>query len=248
MLRNAVVLGGLGQMGTLISRSLSESGIGVTSVDARGRAPEDISSLTFVHSDVAVLGRELKLAIASADCVCVCLPEKITLQIASSLAEAMPEGSLWVDSLSVKSGVVRAIEMQSDRIQVLSINPMFAPVMGWVGHAVAVVEVSSGAKSEFFKQLLRAWGARLEVVGAEEHDNLTAAIQVATHAAIISFGAVLLSSNYDLEKALRLSTPPHRLMLTLLDRMTTQSAEVYWDIQAYHPQGSLVRKQTDEFA
>jgi hypothetical protein len=32
-------------------------------------------------------------------------------------------------------------------------------------------------------------------------------------------------------------------MLTLLQRMTAQSAEVYWDIQAYHPLGSLVREQ-----
>ena len=243
MFRTAVILGGLGQAGTLISRSLRDSGIGVTLVDARSQITNEAHGMAFLQSDVAVFEPELKTAIASSECVCVCLPEKITMRIASRLAAAMPDESLWIDTLSVKSSVVHAIEAQTGRVQVLSINPMFAPAMGWAGGAVAVIEASAGSKSAFFKELLRAWGARLEVVGAEEHDRLTASIQVATHAAVLSFGAALLSLNIDLESALRLSTPPHRLLLTLLHRMTTQSPEVYWDIQAYHPLAGRVREE-----
>ena len=243
MFRTAVILGGLGQAGTLISRSLRDSGIGVTLVDARSQITNEAHGMAFLQSDVAVFEPELKTAIASSECVCVCLPEKITMRIASRLAAAMPDESLWIDTLSVKSSVVHAIEAQTGRVQVLSINPMFAPAMGWAGGAVAMVEASAGSKSAFFKELLRAWGARLEVVGAEEHDRLTASIQVATHAAVLSFGAALLNLNIDLESALRLSTPPHRLLLTLLHRMTTQSAEVYWDIQAYHPLAGRVREK-----
>jgi 4-amino-4-deoxyprephenate dehydrogenase len=243
MLRNAVVLGGLGQAGTLLSQSLRDSGVAVKVVDARPRTPNDSTGMAFLRSDVAGFAPELRSAIASSECVCVCLPEKITLLMASRLAAAMPAGSLWLDTLSVKSDVVRAIGAQSGRVQALSINPMFAPAMGWAGNTVAVVGVFPGPKSEYLKELLRTWGARLEEVGAEEHDRLTAAIQVATHAAVLSFGAALLNLNFDLERALRLSTPPHRLLLTLLHRMTTQSAEVYWDIQAYHPLGGPVRKE-----
>jgi prephenate dehydrogenase len=148
-----------------------------------------------------------------------------------------------MDTLSVKSSIVREIRRMAGRVEGLSINPMFAPVMGWTGNGVAVVEVFVGPKSTFFKNLLSTWGARLEPVDAEEHDRLTAAIQVATHAAVIAFGGALLGLNFDLERAMRLSTPPHRLMLTLLHRMTTQSVDVYWDIQTYHPLGIAVRKE-----
>jgi prephenate dehydrogenase len=60
---------------------------------------------------------------------------------------------------------------------------------------------------------------------------------------VLSFGAALLNLDFDLERALRLSSPPHRLLLTLLHRMTTQSPDVYWDIQAHHPLGSRVRSE-----
>jgi prephenate dehydrogenase len=191
MLKNAIVLGSLGQMGMLISRSLRESGIMVTQVDARPR--NNVDGMPFLQSDVAAFESSLRTVIASADCLCVCLPETAALASASRLAEVMPSGSLWVDTLSVESGIVRALEPEAGRLQVLSINPMFAPVMGWAGGAVAVIDAAAGPKSAFFQKLLSLWGARLEVTGTEEHDRLTAAIQVATHAAVLSFGVTLLN-------------------------------------------------------
>jgi prephenate dehydrogenase len=230
-------------MGMLLCRSLRDSGIPVTLIDSRPHTTEDLDGVTFVQSDIAEFQPALNTVIASSACVCVCLPEKITLQVVSRLTEMMADGSLWVDTLSVKSGIVRALQEQPGRFQSLSINPMFAPVMGWRGGAVAVIEVVAGPKSVFLRQLLHTWGARLETISAEEHDHLTAVIQVATHAAVLSFGGALLHLNFDLERALRLATPPHRLLLTLLHRMTTQNAGVYWDIQACHPLGERVRKE-----
>jgi len=244
MLGKAVVIGGLGQMGTLVCGSLDSSGIVVTAVDMQAnKAATNWSAVEFVQSDVSALGSDLRSAIASADCVWVCLPEKITLQIASGLAGAMPDGCLWVDTLSVKADIVGAIKKELGRIEALSINPMFAPRMGWGGNPVAVVEVLTGQKSAVLKDLMMTWGAHLEVVTAEEHDRLTAGIQVATHAAVLAFGAALLHLQVDVEKTLRTSTPLFRLLLTLLHRMTTQSSDVYWDIQAYHPLGSEVREE-----
>jgi prephenate dehydrogenase len=243
MFRNALILGGLGQMGMLLSQSLRDSGVSITLADARPRNQNNTDGMAFLQSDVETFEPAFRAAIEASDCVCVCLPEKITLCIAERLVEIMPEGSLWMDTLSVKSGIMHALGRCAGRVQLLSINPMFAPAMGWTGGAVAVIEMCAGPKSDFFKQLLGTWGAHLEAVSAEEHDRLTAAIQVATHAAVLSFGATLLNLDFDLEGALRLSSPPHRLLLTLLHRMTTQSPDVYWDIQAHHPLGSRVRNE-----
>jgi 4-amino-4-deoxyprephenate dehydrogenase len=145
--------------------------------------------------------------------------------------------------LSVKGPVVRLFDAHADRVEILSINPMFAPALGWSGHPVAVIEVGqAGPKGRSFQQLLSSWGASVEIVSADEHDRLTAAVQVATHAATLAFGATLLSLGYNAETAMRVATPPHRLLLTLLNRMVTQNPEVYWDIQAYHPHAALVRQ------
>ncbi len=245
MLQKVVVVGGLGQMGRLVSRSLADSGITVTVLDLHADvAATESNWMEFVQCDVGAPGVALREVVASADCVWVCLPEKISLEIGAGLAAAMPDGCLWVDTLSVKANIVAKIENERGRLEAISINPMFAPRMGWGGNAVAVVDVLAGRKSVFLEDLMTTWGCRLEPVTAEEHDRLTANIPSGyIYAAVLAFGAALLHLQVDLEKTLRLSTPPYRLLLALLDRMTTQSSDVYWDIQAYHSLAGDVRRE-----
>jgi prephenate dehydrogenase len=246
LLTRAVILGGLGQAGTLLSRSLRDCGIEVTLVDSRVRGVAGAEDVIYLQADAAACGSELRQAIAASDCLCVCLPETVALEAFPRLAAAMPSGSLWVDTLSVKTEIVQALEAQAGQLEALSINPMFAPALGWTGKPVAAVEVFGGPRSELLIKLLGEWGARVEIVSAADHDRLTAVIQVATHAAVISFGKALLRLQPNLATALRLATPPHRLLLTLLYRMATQNAQVYWDIQAHHPAGARVREQLAE--
>jgi prephenate dehydrogenase len=155
----------------------------------------------------------------------------------------MPDRALWVDTLSVKGPILERLQARARPVEILSINPMFAPALGWRGHSVAVVEAGqAGAKARSFKELLMRWGASVQIVTADEHDRLTAALQVATHAAALAFGSVLLGLDYNVEAALALATPPHRIMLGLLYRIVSQNPEVYWDIQAYHPHAARVRE------
>jgi prephenate dehydrogenase len=152
----------------------------------------------------------------------------------------MSAGALWVDTLSVKQGICGVLEASRGDVEKVSINPMFAPSLGIAGNTVAVVEVLGGAKSLQLVQTLRSLGASVETVTAEAHDRLTAVIQVATHAAVLSFGAALLEMDFDVAKSLTLATPPHLLLLSLLNRITAAAPEVYWEIQHYHPQSPSV--------
>lgn len=242
MLKNAIVLGGSGQAGSLLIRSLLDSAVEVTELDLHSHSAND-PNRRYIQADVTRFGPELQAAIHSSDCVCICLPEQIALDAASRLVSVMSDGSLWVDTLSVKGPIVRCLEPHAGRVEILSINPMFAPALGWPGHAVAAVETGAGPKTRFFKELLVQWGASVQTITAEQHDRLTAALQVATHAAVLAFGSVLLKLDYDVKAALEVATPPHRLLLALLYRMISQNPEVYWDIQAYHPHAADVRHQ-----
>ena len=243
MLKNAIILGGSGQAGSLLIHSLLNSGVEVTEVDLHSYSGSD-ANRRYLQADVTRCGPELEVAVHGSDCVCICLPESIALESAPRLAGAMSEGALWVDTLSVKGPIVRCLERHAGRVEILSINPMFAPALGWPGHAVAVVEAGdAGPKTRFFEELLTQWGASVQRVTAEEHDRLTAALQAATHAAVLAFGSALLHLGYDVKAALEVAPPPHRLLLALLYRMISQNPEVYWDIQAYHPHAADVRRQ-----
>lgn len=239
-LSTAIVLGGLGQVGELIARALTQTGTEVLFVDVRPR-PVAITAGRYLQTDVTRPDDALLRAIAGVDCVAMCLPERAALASAPAILDTMPSGALWVDTLSVKQNICGLLRSYEGKLELVSINPMFAPALGFAGHSVAFVEISAGPKSQDFTRTLGSLGASVEMVTPEMHDMLTAAIQVATHAAILSFGVVLLELGYDVEKGLAIATPPHRLLLSLLNRVSSANPEVYWDIQHNHPQAALVR-------
>jgi prephenate dehydrogenase len=240
----AIILGGLGQAGTLVAGALIHAETEVVLVDVLPR-PETIAAAKYLQADVAKPNDDLLRAIADADCVVMCLPERAALPAAPAILDAMskgPRGALWVDTLSVKQNICALLRPYKDELELVSINPMFAPALGFNGHSVAFVEISGGPKTDEFARTLRSLGATVEMLTPEAHDRLTAAIQVATHAAILSFGAALLELDYDVEKAAAIATPPHRMLLSLLERVSTANPEVYWEIQHHHPYAASVRE------
>ena len=240
-LAGAIVLGGLGQVGDLIARAFTRAETAVLVVDALPRSAP-AAAANYLQADVTRPDETLLRAIARTECVVMCLPESAALAAAPVILETMPRGALWVDTLSVKQNICGVLQHYKQKLELVSINPMFAPALGFANQTVAWVEISGGPKSEDFARTLRSVGASVETVTPETHDKLTAAIQVATHAAVLSFGVVLRELGYDLEKGLALATPPHRMLLSLLDRVTSGNPEVYWDIQHHHPLAASVRE------
>lgn len=240
-LSGAIVLGGLGQVGDLIARALTQAGMDIVIADVLPK-PSAIKAERYLQADVTHPGDALLQTIASADCVAMCLPEGAALASAPKILDAMSRGALWVDTLSVKQNICALLRSYAEKLELVSINPMFAPSLGFADHSVAFVEISGGPKSEQFARTLRSLGARVEAVTPETHDKLTSAIQVATHAAILSFGAVLLELGYDIDKGLAIATPPHLTLLSLLNRLSNANPEVYWDIQHHHPHAASVRE------
>jgi 4-amino-4-deoxyprephenate dehydrogenase len=236
----AIVVGGLGQVGDLVGQALTQTGTEVLFVDVLPKS-EATAEARYLQADITRPDRTLLRMIAGADCVAMCVPEHAALAAAPAVLDAMSSGALWVDTLSVKQKICGLLRSYEEKLELVSINPMFAPALGFAGHSVAFVEIASGPKSEHFAGTLRSLGATLETVTPEQHDSLTAAIQVATHAAVLSFGLVLLELGYDVERGHSLATPPHLMLLSLLKRFSNANPEVYWDIQHNHPRAASVR-------
>ena len=240
-----VVLGGLGQVGQLIIDSLALTGTDLYVVDILKRPPE-IAAERYLQVNVTEPSDSLLQLIGSADCVILSLPQHTTMAASRAVLEAMSENSLWVDTSSVKDELYQVLKVYEGRREILSLNPMFAPSLSFEGQAIVIIEISGGPKSKWFCATLQSLGAKLETMTADTHDKVTGAVQIATHAAVVSFGITLSRLGYNINQAITIATPPHLLLLSLLHRIVTANPEVYWEIQHLHPHAISVRREMFE--
>lgn len=241
-LQNFVIIGSNGGFGVLLSNLLSQSRYNVAGVDLQ---PTPVAAGLFsdyVSSNILEMSEAAAAMIREAECVILSLPEEVALSCFHKVVEAVTPGSLILDVLSVKSAIVDLMEEVKKPVELLSLHPMFAPEAGFREQNVVAVEVRPGPLSAEVLAFIENCGANVTLMTAEQHDTSTAAVQVATHAALISFGLALSKMGYGIEETLRMSTPLHRIMLALLARVLAGDPEIYWRIQLKHPLSSKVRK------
>jgi len=237
-----VVAGGSGAMGSLFAERLQDSGNDVVVVDLAEPGP-GYGVTRFVQGDISEPGAEVTDLVRAADAVLLSVPEPVALVAIDRLTGALRPDALIADTLSVKTTVVpalRAAVMVSG--EALSLNPMFAPSLGFAGHPVASVVVRNGWRGRALRGLIEQWGARVVTVTADQHDRLAAAAQALTHAAVIGFGAALAELDVDIADLDRMGPPPHTALLSLLARISSGAPEVYWDVQAANPYAPAARR------
>jgi prephenate dehydrogenase len=232
---DAVVVGGAGAVGQLFTGLLRTAGARVTGADLSAPVGPD-----WVAGDVRAPDGALAAALSTCDVVVCAVPEPVLLDAVGPVAALLPEGALFVDTTSVKSRVVPAVAGAVPGPAV-SLNPMFAPSLGFAGRAVAAVPVRPGAPVEVLEALLTGAGARVVRLDAPAHDRLTAVTQAATHAAVLAFGLAAADSGVAVADLLALAPPPHRALLALLARIVSGAPETYWDIQEANPYAGAAR-------
>lgn len=237
-----VVAGGSGAVGALFAERLQEAGNDVVIVDLAAPGPTH-PVIRFVQGDIANPDAVVTDLVRAADAVLLSVPEPVALAAIDGLAGALRPDALIADTLSVKTTVVpalRAAVMVSG--EALSLNPMFAPSLGFAGHPVASVIVRNGPRGRALRDLIEQWGARLVTVTADQHDRMSAASQALTHAAVLAFGAALAELKVDITDLDRIAPPPHAALLSLLARIASGAPEVYWDVQAGNPHAPAARR------
>ncbi|GLP82029.1 prephenate dehydrogenase dimerization domain-containing protein [Mycobacterium antarcticum] len=239
-----LIAGGSGAVGSLFAQQLQDSGNDVVIVDRATPGPAHRVT-RFVRGDISDPGAEVANVVRTADAVLLSVPEPVALAAIGRLVGMLRPGALIADTLSVKSTVVptlHAAAMIAGNAEALSLNPMFAPSLGFAGHPVASVVVRDGQRGRALHDLIEQWGARVVTVTADEHDRLAAAAQALTHAAVIAFGAALTELDVDIADLDRIAPPPHMALLSLLARIASGAPEVYWDVQAANPYAPAARR------
>jgi prephenate dehydrogenase len=203
-----LILGINGGFGALFSALLSNRGIIVYGADRADHPQSPVRCINYVTCDVSAPSEEVKAMAREADCLLFCLPEAVLLTALETFAAVAAPGALLVDTLSIKTPVADIVEGVRADLQHLSINPMFAPEVGFAGQNVAAVAIVDGPRCMPFVSLIEACGSNVVLMTDDEYDRQTAITQVATHAAILGFGYCLERLGYDAETAWSIATPP----------------------------------------
>lgn len=229
------VVGAAGAVGSLFARKLGAAGWSVWGLDRR--APEvDLDAL--VLADATAPDPPARALLARSEAVLLCLPEEAALRALSALPSPL---GLLADTLSVKTPLFAHLAGAQLTCEVLSLNPLFAPSVGFAGQAVAAVRARAGARGDALLALLRGWGARVITLSAEEHDRAAAATQAATHAALLALAGVATAGT-SVEALAAMAPPPHLLCLSLAARIAAAAPETYWDIQRHNPHAREARR------
>lgn len=235
-LARCAIVGGDGAVGRLFAGALAAAGSALTILDRAPRPQPGLPAATYVALDARTPSGALRDALADADCALLALPEEAALAALPHVLAALPSGALLVDTLSVKTPFAHAALAAGAPLELLSLNPMFAPTLGFAGHAVLAVELAPGPRSATLLALL---GSRARAVvtlpDAAAHDRLAAALQAATHASVLGFALGLRQLGADLDALLALAPPPFLTLLALAARIADGSPATYAEIQRANP-------------
>ena len=236
-----VVVGGAGAVGGLVVDLLAGAGADVVVVDVAAPPAEVAQVCAYARGDVCAMDARLVAEMRRADIVVLAVPERVALAALPVLAPQLRPGGLLVDTLSVKTAIVAALAAHAAHVEAVSLNPMFAPALGFDGRAVAAVVVRDGPRARALLDAVGRRGGRVVEVGADQHDRVAAVTQALTHAAVLAFGVALDELDIAVEDVGALATPPHVTLLALLARIASGESETYWDVQAGNPHARRAR-------
>jgi prephenate dehydrogenase len=237
-----VIAGGGGAVGTLFADALLAAGHpAATVIDRRSDAAAPGRAGRVLAGDVQHPTEEARALVRACDLLILATPEPVAIAAAGWMLPEMKRDSLAVETLSVKSRYAAAVATIDTRAELLGVNPMFAPGLGFAGRSVVAVPYRCGGLAQLLLDFIGAQGSDIVQLSADEHDRACAALQVATHASVLAFGMALSATGYDLAAAERIMPPPHRTLLALLARILSGDPEVYRDIQSANPYAGRVR-------
>ena len=238
---HCVIIGGAGAVGRLMVDLMVTTGADVLVVDTALPPAELAQDCAYVRGDVCAMDAELAARVRRADIIVLAVHERAALASVATLARGLRPGRLLVDTLSVKTGIVAALADHAAHLDVVSLNPMFAPSLGFDGRPVAAVVVHDGPRARALLDAIGRRGGCVAELGADEHDRLTAVTQALTHAAVLAFGLALDDLGVTVGALAAAAPPPHLTLLAMLGRISSAMPETYWDVQATNPHAHRAR-------
>jgi prephenate dehydrogenase len=233
-----LILGGTGETGSWFARYFSQKGFEIALWGPSGR--RDIAERLSMRFAEDMMGE-----VEESDVVLVSVPIDRTVDMIRQIAPRMRLGSLLMDVTSLKAEPLRAmLACAPEGVEVLGTHPMFGPTMPVLGGQTIILTPAEGRSGRWLprmKELFEADGARVEIMSAEEHDEIMAVVQALTHFAYIAIGAALQALDFDVQRSRRFMSPVYEIMIDFVGRILDQNPELYASIQK-NPAASRARQ------
>jgi len=224
--RQALVIGGGGQMGLWFVDFLDSQGFDVTVADpvnkADGFKQVDDWGKTDDHFNVTVIAA----------------PIGVSAGIIDEMAVTGRSGLIF-DIGSLKSPLEAGLrKMAGQGLNVTSIHPMFGPDTELLsGRHVLFLEVGAPRATQQARQLFAATMARQIEMDIGEHDRLIAYVLGLSHALNIAFFTSLAESGENLPRLADLSSTTFDAQLKVAEKVGAESPQLYFEIQRLNPHG-----------
>ncbi len=210
------VIGGLGEMGRLISNFFRSFEFPVLVAD--------------LETDVTP-----QEAIQEADIVVFAVPLHRTVEIIRSLVPHVRPGQLVMDLTSLKEAPV--CEMLRSPAWVVGLHPMFGGrISKFTGQTLAACPARIEPQDwQWLRGLFTARGIRVKECTAQEHDRMMSIIQVLFHLTTMLIGRTLRELDIDIGETMEYTSPSYRIEMNLVGRIFAQNPELYAAITQMNP-------------
>lgn len=212
--RSVALIGGMGRMGRLFGRLLTDAGVDVEIFDPQ------CGGIDWHEA-------------ASHDVAIIAVPISAVEPVVRNLGPYTRSDGAVIDISSVKRGPVAAM-LEHCRGEVIGTHPLFGPdIEDFTDHTVFTVAARSGPWGQWFRNLLEDRGCRLVATDPDEHDRLMAAVQFLRHMLLTTFGRTLSALDPGIEQKRHCLGPWFGQLLDQLERFRGQPPELYAEIAAH---------------
>jgi prephenate dehydrogenase len=157
------------------------------------------------------------------------------------LGPKMHKGSLLMDITSVKKMPIEMMDRFTNKgVEILGTHPLFGPTTkSMQGQTIVFVPSRKGPLYERIYGMFERNGARIEVLTAEEHDEIMSVILGLTHFILLSFGITLKNLDFDVERSRKFMSPMYEIIMDFVGRLLHQDPHLYAMIQTNFEMGKI---------
>lgn len=221
------VIGGHGNLGNLIVKTLEQDGFDV------------------IVSDFETEITNIVLA-KTADVIIVSVPINKTSDIIEEIKPYLSQKQLIMDVTSVKSEPVN--QMLKTSADVIGLHPMFGSHISSL-KGQTIVMVKGRDNNNWFDKVQNYFKdkeLKVKETTAKHHDKMMALIQVLVHFNTISLGHTMASLGYDVKETLEFTSPIYKMELSMVGRIFAQDPDLYGSIPLNNPHTKDVLKKHKE--
>ncbi len=230
------IIGGAGGMGKWFAGFFKENGVEVRIVD-KSDITETVAKeldVQFLNTDVLKLEEGTRIEkIVDTDVLLLSMPMDITGRVIERVGPKMHDGSLLMDITSVKKTPVEMMEnFTNEEVEIIGTHPLFGPsTTSMQGQTIIFVPLRKGPLYERIYEMFESNGARIEILTAEEHDEIMSVIQGLTHFILLSFGITLKNLDFDVARSRKFMNPMFEIIMDFVGRLLHQDPHLSAMIQ-----------------